>query len=154
MKFLSLIIVLCLLVPAGFAQEHKAMRPRHIQKKMEELEKIKLLEVLQADEETTVRFFSRRKEHTDKMKALEDSRDEKLNQLAKLVENDVNNEELKRKISEIQGIDQELAQARQKYIGSLQEILNFQQIAKVLLFERNFREELREIILKERKRRN
>lgn len=157
MKFIFFVLLMYIMTTAGFAQEpHSNMskRPKHIQKKMEDLEKIKLIEVIQADEETMLRFFSRRKDFQYQTKKLEDSRDEKLNELSDLIENDSNSDELKKRIGEIQAIDSDLSQVRSKYITSLTEILNFKQVAKVLIFERNFREELRAMILKERKRRN
>jgi len=157
MKFLALVLIGCLFVPEILAQEglHADKKPpRHIQKKMDELEKLKLIEVLDTDEETTVRFFSRRKDFMDKVRKLEETKNERLDNLSKLLNNEAGNDELKKEIAEIQNIESDLAQLRSKYITSLSDILNFQQVAKVLIFERNFREELRTMILKERKRRN
>lgn len=154
MKFVTFIMLICIIVPAGFAQDGPRHKNPVIHKKMEELEKIKLIEVLEADEETLVRFFSRRKDFLDKTNSLEQSREQKVENLEKLLENSANDDELKKQISQIETIENALGQQRAKYIASLSEILNFQQVAKVLIFERNFRKELRAMILKERKRRN
>ena len=61
-KLFTLIIILAASII--FAQDRPQERDhRHFSKKFEELEKIKLLEILNLDEETAIKFFVRRNQN-------------------------------------------------------------------------------------------
>lgn len=121
--------------------------------KMKDLEKLKLIEALDMDEETTLKFFSRRKAHMDKMEELrknEDEMIEKLNDLAQSTENpDV--PQLKKMIDDIFKIRDEMNEERKTFINSLTDILTYKQVAKLIAFEPRFRDEMRKILLEKRR---
>lgn len=116
--------------------------------KIEQLEKIKIIELLNLDEATTLKFFSRRDEHHDSQRALIDKRDllyDKLN------ENFKTDEEInyKQKIAEIFVIEKEMLAQREKFFNSLKDILTEKQIAELIVFESNFRNEIRHQFIKQ-----
>jgi len=120
--------------------------------KIEELEKIKLIEILDADEETTVRFFSKRAEHREKMKQLMDLSDKQLDQLEEIVNNsnEPNDPNLKKIIDDHLNSMQKIEVEKKTFLTSLNDILTYEQIAKVMIFERKFRDEIRGILFRER----
>ena len=121
-------------------------------KKIEELEKIKLIDVLGLNEETTLRFFARRSEYKNSQADLMKSGSKLLDQMDDIVkkDNDPTNLEYKKLIDEYMGIETKIVQNRVNFISSLSDILTYQQISKLLIFEKKFRDEIRQMLFKER----
>ena len=156
MKVISLMI--CLTVIASmqtFAQMGDGP-PRHMREKLDQLEKIKLIEALDMDEETTLKFFSRRNEHQMKMDELVNRADEIILQMEVIFKSGkvYTEAELKSLINEANTIHNEIGQEKSKFINSLDDILTTEQIAKLIIFERRFKDELRRAMFKGRKFRN
>ena len=121
--------------------------------KFEQLEKIKLIETLEMDEETTLRFFSRKSEHQKVQESLHQQIDEKIQQLETIFKSGrvATNDELKSLINDVNSMQMQLEKNRTDFINSLSDILTYDQIAKLVIFEKRFREEIRKLIFKERK---
>jgi hypothetical protein len=85
--FLPLIII-CLVGSTVIAQNqrrmNKEMRPLQ---RIEQWEKIKLIETLNLDEETAVRFFTRRRDNQMRVKEILDQRDSAINELENEIKN-------------------------------------------------------------------
>jgi hypothetical protein len=130
--------------------------PRHMREKLDQLEKIKLIEALEMDEETTLRFFSRRNEHRMKMDELSKRADEIIKQMEVILKSEkiYIEEELKSMIVEANSIHKQIVQSKSDFISSLDDILTTEQIAKLIIFERRFKDELRRAMFKGRKFRN
>jgi hypothetical protein len=121
--------------------------------KMKDLEKLKLIEALDMDEETTLKFFSRRNAHMDKMEELrkkEDELIEKLNDSAQSTDNP-DDPQLKKMIDDTFKIRDEIDEERKTFINSLTDILTYKQVAKLIAFEPRFRDEIRKILLEKRR---
>lgn len=156
------LIIVLVLFAASFnavnAQQGRQMqhRPEKVHEKINELEKIKLIESLNLDEATMVKFLARRKDFQDKIQDLNKQKNDELDQLQNDLNNDSNSGKddqfYKKYADDIKTIDFNIARTKNEYYNSLKDILSQKQIAKLLLFERNFRRELREIIFKERRR--
>ncbi|OGU72161.1 MAG: hypothetical protein A2V93_08685 [Ignavibacteria bacterium RBG_16_34_14] len=134
-----------------YSQPHRKGDSRE---KIEALEKIKLLEVLNMNEETAIKFFARRNEHQGKMKGLFDELDEKLGKLKDKISSvkDDNDPELKKLIDSYFITHQRLDEERKRFFNSLNDILTYKQIAELTLFERQFREEIRDVLFLKKKR--
>jgi len=143
-------------VSAQDRQMHHGSNKAH--EKINELEKIKLMEALNLDEATMVKFFARRKEFQDKIQDLNRQKNDELDQLQNALnsgDNSGKDEQFFRKdVDDIKAIELNIAKTKNDYFSSLKDILDQKQIAKLMVFERNFRRELREIIFKERKKNN
>lgn len=124
--------------------------------KINELEKIKLMEALNLDETTMVKFFARRKDFQDKMQDLNRQKNDELDQVQNALNNEggaAKDDQFYRKyVEDIKSLDMTIAKTRDEYFSSLKDVLSQKQIAKLMVFERNFRRELREIIFKERRK--
>jgi hypothetical protein len=142
--FLSFLSFLILQV-AIYSQDDKKGDPRE---KIESLEKIKLLETLNLDEDTAVKFFARRNEHKEKMKALMDEQDaqyKKIEDKLSSLTND-NDPSLKKMIDSYLTINQKMDDERKRFFDSLSDILTLKQQAKLAIFEKRFRQEIRDIL--------
>ncbi|MFB3058075.1 MAG: hypothetical protein ACE1ZQ_13065 [Ignavibacteriaceae bacterium] len=130
--------------------------PQHMRDKLIQLENIKIIETLNMDEETTLRFFSRRNELHTKADNLTKRSDEIITQLEVIFKaGKVYTEaELKSLIVEANNIHTEIVQIKSEFINSLDDILTTEQIAKLIIFERRFKDELKRAMFKGRKYRN
>jgi len=145
----SLIIVSSI---QSFSQMHDKP-PHHMRDKLIQLEKIKLIESLEMDEETTLRFFSRRNELQNKIDKLTERAGKIITQMENIfkADEDYNEAELKSLIEEANTINTEIAQTRSDFINSLDDILTTEQIAKFIVFERRFKNELKRAMFKGKK---
>ena len=153
MKALISIITITFFFSSGlFAQKGK-WQDEEMRAKFEELEKIKLIEVLQMDEETTLRFFARQSEHKKQQDEIQDKIRENTDNMEALLNSEKNasNEELKSKIEEINKLQLQLEKNRVDFINSLPDILSYEQIAQLIIFEKRFRNEVRKMIMRDRR---
>jgi hypothetical protein len=143
----AFILLLCSI---SLAQRDEKKDPRE---KIEALEKIKLLETLDMDEETAIKFFSRRNDHKEKIKDMFNELDSERNKIRKKVKtlHDDNDPGLKKLVENYFVIQQKIDEEKKNFISSLTDILTVKQIAELTLFERRFREEIRDILYKHRK---
>ena len=155
MKKLILLLIIIVSVSVTLNAQRKHDRGHHVPDKILQLEKIKLIEILEMDEETTLKFFSRRSEFEREMDGIHKAINEKLDEMEQMVNSDnVRDEELKAAIEELNLKHQKLDENKKDFINSLDDILSYEQIAKMILFERRFKEELRRAIFKDKRMKN
>ncbi|MBN8544618.1 MAG: hypothetical protein J0L60_00665 [Ignavibacteria bacterium] len=121
-------------------------------KKLEQLEKVKLIEVLDLDESTMLKLFSRRGDHKKMMEERNEFADKLLDQMEDLIaanKNGSKDEELKAKISEFNNHIDESHKLQRQFVMSLSDLLSPEKLAKYIVFERNFRREIRDILKKD-----
>jgi len=121
--------------------------------KMKDLENAKLIEALGMDEETTLKFFSRRNAHREKMEGFRNKEDKQLKEINELIEetDEQNDPQLKKAVEEYFQIRNEMNEERRSFINSLSDILTYKQIGRLVVFEPRFRDEVRKILLKQRR---
>ena len=148
----TLLIILSIALPT-FAQDKGPDRNRRGMGKIEELEKIKLIDALQMNEETTLKFFARRSEYQRKVKDLMSKANDQLDKISDYIKNngDKNSSELNKMINDYLSYGEAIAKERTNFINSLNDILSYEQISRLLIFEKHFREELRKILFRSRK---
>jgi len=151
-NFIYILFFLAFLPIQSFAQFEDGPPPHKMREKIFQLEKIKLIETLQMDEETTLRFFARRAETESSIDGLMKNVDELLDKIDNMISDDKNpkNEELKPLIKEVIEIRLKIEQKRVDFVKSLSDILTTKQIAKFVVFEKRFREELAKSLMKDR----
>jgi hypothetical protein len=116
--------------------------------KLEQLEKIKLIESLDMDENTSIRFFARRNESKREIQELEKKTEDIIFELEKSFNTeDKNQDERQRQlISEMLKNRESIEMKRTQFINSLGDILSTEQIAKLIVFEKKFRDEIRNVL--------
>ena len=156
MKVLIFTLILMIVLSIQSLSQMHDRPPQHMRDKVDQLEKIKLIETLEMDEETTLRFFSRRSEHRTKMEELTEQADEIITQMEVIFKSGkvYTEVELQSLIEEANAIHKQIVRKKSDFINSLDDILTTEQIAKLIIFERRFKDELRRAMFKERKFRN
>ncbi|RJP70073.1 MAG: hypothetical protein C4539_07020 [Ignavibacteriales bacterium] len=150
MKTKLLVFALLLTVMVTAQTQHKRMN--HMQKvknKIEELEKIKLIEILDLNDEAMIKFLNRRKDFIERNSQLEEKKNKQIDNLRESIDN-LDEQKGKVMIDEILATDEEIVKNRREFVYSLKDLLNNKQIAKFIIFERNFKKELKELLLKKR----
>lgn len=148
-RYLITVISILVLVSTGFAQRHERMKAMQ---KMEELKKIKLIEILQMDEETSIKFFTRRSEHMSKVENINQAIKDKMNQIEEMVTNikDKNDPTLKRAVDEYLQLQEKVMRERQNFFKSVSELLSYEQMGKLVVFEEKFRSEISGLLFRQR----
>ncbi len=147
-KFFILILFSAFIVQAQ-TQHNRFNHSQKVKNKIEELEKIKLIEILDLNDEDMIKFFNRRKEFLEKNNQLEEKKNKQIDIMKEGLDN-TDEQRSKIMIDEILSIDDDIVKNRREFLLSLKDILNNKQIAKFIIFERNFKRELKELLLKKR----
>jgi hypothetical protein len=154
-KLFMMVVAVILLTSISFPQEMRESRMKN-RDKLEQLEKIKLIETLDLDEETSIRFFARRNDSRKEIQDLERKADDIIFELEKSFSSSDKNqdEKYKKLISEMLKIRESIESKRNQFIKSLDDILTTEQIAKLIVFEKKFRDEIRNVLFDRKPRNN
>ena len=136
------------------AQEFPPKHNKAPKERLEQLEKIKLLEILDLGEEESIRFFSRRDNFKEEHRKILDERDAIILEMEIALKKGKTSEEFNfhQKISELVDVEQKIVDHRKTFIQSLSDILTSSQIAKVVVFESKFMKEVRDALMHRRGR--
>jgi hypothetical protein len=155
MKRLIPLLLIIVLVSTILNAQRNQDRRHKVPERIMQLEKIKLIETLEMNEETTLKFFARKSESDREMEDIQKTIDEKLRNIEQLINSDNSqDEEFRSALDDLNFMHQKSVENKTNFIKSLNDILSYEQIAKLVLFERKFREELRKAIFKDRKKKN
>ncbi len=151
MKNISIVIVLIVAVftfVTAQAQEGPAGPPMRgpAAQRVEQLKKVRLMETLNLDEETSIRFFSRYNKHQDEVREIQKSREELLRQLESLQRSNASDAEYEKSIQDLRTTDGKFLEARDRYWKDIRGVLSVKQFASYVLFENNFYRYLRELM--------
>lgn len=148
MKYLIIFILMSTILNPLYAQERKERRI--MDSKIEQLEKVKLIEALNLTEEQSVRFFARRNEFKKEIEKLERRSDDLIRILEDQLDEpeDKNLSEQKRLLNEFLDIRIQIENKRKQFILSLNDILTIEQMSRLVVFEKKFRDEIRKILMK------
>lgn len=151
MKNLMLLITVVFL--AAFVQLLPQQRGEGM-RRIEQLEKLKLIEALNMDESTSVKFFLQRRDYYTKRRSLTIKVDSLYSALKEELSNSKKPDDAiyKKLTDELLSAEKALALLRTDYISSLYGLLNYEQVSRYVIFEKRFNEELRDMIEKHRKR--
>ena len=155
MKTIRFVTVFFLTVAASqlFAQPFR-MEDRRPFERIEQLRKIRLIEMLDLKEEQSVRFFARLNEHEDAKRELMDQKMKSLDRIERLVRNRADEEEFEKEFREVAAISAKIDEQEVSFFNGLSDILSVEQRGKYLLFERRFEKELREAMREIQRRRH
>jgi hypothetical protein len=146
-KLFLLSFIVLLIATCAFAQGKRGgnIKGKALEK-IEQWEKVKLIEVLNLDENTSVRFFARKKEHTNRIKDILNQREQLANKMEAEFKNGtkVSNNVYNDQINEMVDTEYKIQKERESFIRSLNDILSPEQIAKLTVFEIMFRREIRD----------
>lgn len=144
-RTVSTLVALVLIAAISAAQDHPPMRGPAGQR-VEQLKKLRMQEALALDEETSIRFFARYNEHQVELRSVGTRRAQVIDDLEALVRKNGTDTEIEAKLKEMTKVEREVAEVRQKFIDKLGDILTKPQIARYVVFERNFNQDLRDLM--------
>jgi hypothetical protein len=145
--FLAFVMISAEIFSQGYRGRHA---PRE---RFEEFEKMKIIEILDLEEESAVRFFARRNTHMKDQRALIEKRDSLLRSFyskMKEPETEIAPEEYDQNLDTMFEIETELFQKRRDFYSSLDDILTKEQVAKLVVFEYRVMREARNIMQRKR----
>lgn len=148
-KIFLLLFLFSILLSTLFSQERmrqgKDQRPLQ---RIEQWEKIKLIDALNLNEDTAIRFFARRHENQKKMKEILDQRDDAIKSIEDEIRNgNQNDASYKDKVNALLSLENNISKERENFLRSLSDLLSPMQIAKLVVFESRFRKEVRETLM-------
>jgi len=133
-------------VVPGRAHQGEAVSQLAARDGVEQLKKLRLQEALKLDEETSVRFFARYNEHQEGLRSIGKRRSEAIDGLQKLVRKNAPDAEIDAQLKTVVASETDVTSIRSKFLEKLRDILTPAQIALYVVFERNFNQDLREIM--------
>ena len=153
MKLYHILIFCLLLSTLSFSQEQKRRDPME-DSKIQQLEKIKLIEALDLSEESSIRFFARRNEFSKEVDQLEEKSDKLLVEMENTFKDSDKNKEAAQKklLDDFIKTRTKIETQRSKFLASLTDILSTEQICKYVVFEKRFRDEIRRVLINKRKK--
>lgn len=147
-KYILIFGLVILLTGSLTAQQHRHRWGMRHHDRIEELKKMKLIEVLDMEEETSVRFFERRKEHQKRMQKLMSKRDSLLEEIDSNLSKNAEPAAFDNLINELHRVETSISKERQTFFQSLSDILDKKQIATIIIFEHQFQQKLRDLMFK------
>ncbi len=129
-----------------WAQGEELPAPSKALERVEQFKKIRLMEVLGLDEQTSIRFFARYGKHQRALQDLRRTQMQALGRVQALRKSKAADAEYGKVIQELLSLEGEGRDAKMKYIDELREVLSSKQIAEYLVFEMRFQQNLRELI--------
>lgn len=148
--------ILFLLIPFLLTSLVIAQPGRHKEggnKKIRQLEKIKLIEALDMNEETTLKFFARKNEMENDIDSLKQEVDEIISEMEESISGERELTEVQKSdmIKRFVALHNKMEERKNEFISSLDDILTNEQIITYLVFERKFHREIRKLLFKERR---
>ncbi|MEX2116338.1 MAG: hypothetical protein WEB37_05580 [Bacteroidota bacterium] len=146
MNRLSAFLITAVLVPGILsAQDQMPMRGPGAER-VEQFKKIRLMEELKLDEATSIKFFARYNSHQEELRKLNKKRNDIIDELQILRRRNVSDAEYEKTLQELKGLADPAVEVRLKFFNEISEVLSPKQVAEYVIFERNFVQNLREIM--------
>jgi len=143
----TLLSLLCgLVVIAGTAVAQNPMGPGRGGQRIEQFRKLRMIEALKLDEQTSVRFFAKYNQHEEAVRQINQERDGLLDQINGLRKEDAADAEVNKVIQKFVALDQKLSDERTRYIEDIRSVLTTKQLADLFLFERGFARNVRQLM--------
>lgn len=151
-RFSSLLLIAAatlLVCSLGVAQRRgqtpdQARRPAA--ERIEQFKKLRLMEILGLDEQTSIRFFARYNKHQETMRDVRQKQMEVFQQIQTLRRNQAPDADYERVLTELRGLEQRSNETKLKYMDELSEILTKKQVTEYIVFEVRFQQNLRDLV--------
>ena len=114
--------------------------------RIEQYKKIRLMEFLKLDEETSIRFFSRYNRFVEDLRALNDRKNAYIDDLQVLVRREASDRDFQKQFDQLEALGAETVEIRKQYLDDLSALLPPETVAAYIVFERNFYRNLRDLL--------
>lgn len=151
-NYLKILITLFLALNLNSFAQRMNMNDDERPKRLEQFERMKLLEVLNMEEEIAVKFFTRRKEYKENLRLVHKKIEDVSKKLEDLIDDSKNQkDEIQKQIDLYYSYEQQILKLRQDFKDSVRELLTDEQIAKYVIFEIRFPREIQKLLFENRK---
>lgn len=114
--------------------------------RVEQFKKLRMIEALKLDDDTSVRFFAKYSKHEDAMKDINKQRDDLIDQLQDMKKSDKDGAGMEKIFADLTALDTKQADERTRFLGDLKRVLSTKQIAELIIFERDFARNVRQLM--------
>jgi hypothetical protein len=146
MKYVQAVFIVMLVISSNVIAQDQLPARGPAAERIEQFKKVRLMEVLKMDEETTIRFFARYNKFEETLRAIQKDHNELIDQLQMLSKSNANNSDIERAIKDIGMSEEKIVETRSKFLEELKDVISIKQVAEYVVFERNFNKNLREIM--------
>ena len=146
MNRFSVVLISAVLFPVLLPAQNPMLMRGPAAERIEQFKKIRLMEELKLDEATSIKFFARYNSHQEELRKLNQKRNDIIDELQILRRRDVSDAEYEKTLQELKALADPAVELRVKFLNEISEILSPKQVAEYVIFERNFVQNLREIM--------
>ena len=114
--------------------------------RVEQYKKIRMMEVLGLDEQTSIKFFARYNKNLEAMKDLRKKQVQALAGIQNLRKSKASDNEYAKVVGELRSLEDQVNQTKSIYIDDLKDVLTNKQLAEYLVFELRFQQNLRDLV--------
>jgi hypothetical protein len=145
-QLLSLLASLALCFVTVDAQDAQPPVQGKAAERVEQFKKIRLMEVLGLDDQSSIKFFARYDKNLAVMKDLRQKQVQALARIQNLRKSKASDNEYAKVVSDLRSLEDEVNQTKSKYIDDLKDLLTSKQLAEYLVFELRFQQNLRDLV--------
>ena len=130
----------------GYAQENRPTGQGRALERVEQFKKIRLMEVLNLDEEHSIKFFVRYNKYQELLRDLRKQQAQALARVQELRKSKAADSEYDKMVDELLLLESQINDAKSKYVEELKGVLTSKQLVEYLVFEARFQQNLRELV--------
>jgi len=142
----TVVLVLLVIGLSGVMFAQRGPRQFRASERVEQFKKLRMIEALKLDDETSVRFFAKYSKHEDAMQDINKQRDDLIDQLETMRKSNTDGQAMEKIFSDLTALDTRQADERARFLGDLKTVLTTHQIADLIIFERNFARNVRQMM--------
>jgi hypothetical protein len=113
--------------------------------RVEQFKKIRLLEILNLNDESALKFFARYNKYEELLRDLRKKQVQAFGRIQALRKSQAADAEYDKVVSDLLTVETQFEEAKSKYVGELKDVLTSKQLAEYLAFEFRFQQNLREL---------
>lgn len=114
--------------------------------RVQQFKKLRMIEALKLDDETSTRFFTKYNKHEEIVRDINKQRDGFLDELQGMRKTSASDAEMEKVIANLSALDAKQLDERTRFATDLKTVLTTSQLADLLLFERNFARNVRQMM--------
>jgi hypothetical protein len=113
--------------------------------RVEQFKKIRLMELLNLNDESALKFFARYNKYQELLRDLRKQLVQAFGRIQALRKSQAADAEYDKVVSDLLTVESQFEEAKTKYVGELKDVLTSKQLAEYLAFEFRFQQNLREL---------
>jgi hypothetical protein len=128
------------------AQENQSPAPGRALERVEQFKKVRLMEVLSLDEQSSIKFFARYNKHQEVLREIRQKQVQALGRVQANRKAKAADVEYDKIVEELLSLENKATEAKAKYVSELKQVLSSKQLAEYLVFETRFQQNLRDLV--------